>query len=185
MAWILKNKTEYSITHINTLTNEEVKSSMIYNHKELGVFYIFDSLLTMPYQRKYVFSLIQEMEKLGIDKRELQQKLGNIMDLCRDKPNGFEMDIYSIASGVSNFMKDIWDYRKSALMVTSLMVFQENENIGQFEQSISEQKISTWSKDPDMLDFFLNKALERCNQVSNIYTNLTQKYSQASQAGSQ
>lgn len=179
MAWKLTNKTEDFIIHTNTLTNEEVRSSKIYTHKELGVFYIFDSLLNMPYQRKYIFSLIQEMEKLGIDKKELQQKLEKVMELCRDKPKGFEMDVYSIASTLNAFTKDIWDFKKSALMVTSLMVFQESENIGQFDQQLSEKKISEWSKDLEMLDFFLNLALERCNQVSNTYTNLTRKYSQA------
>lgn len=178
MAWIIKNKSIDSITHSNTLTGEEVRSSKIYTHNDLGEFYIFDSLLTMPYQRKYIFSLVQEMEKLGIDKKELQQKLADIMTLCRDKPAGFEMDVYSIASNLNNFTKDIWDFRKSALMVTSLMVFQESENIGQFDQQASENKISEWSKDVEMLDFFLNSALEKCNLVSNSYTNLTQKFSE-------
>jgi hypothetical protein len=178
MPWKQVEKTKSHLLFENTQTGETVKASKIYDHAELGVFYAFDNILQMPYSRKYIFDLAQQMEKIGIEKDELADKMKQIQDLCKDKKQGFEMDVYAIAQTVERLVKDNWDYQKTAMLVTSIIIIQEGEAIGMFDQAQAMHKTMQWKMDANMLGFFLSIAAERCNKVSNSFANFTPLFSE-------
>jgi hypothetical protein len=172
--WKLKEKTEEALVYENTNTGEQVRCGRIYTHNELGVFYAFDNILQMPFQRKFLFDLAQQMEKIGIEKEELIDRMGKIQELCKDKKEGFELDIYAIAKGVEQTAKDHWDFEKTALLVTTLVVIQEGESIGYFDQAQSVRKLDLWKKDKDMLGFFLSVVSNLCSPLSKSFGAFTQ-----------
>lgn len=176
--WIQSSKTDQYLEYQNNQTGEVSRWSRIYFHNELGVFYAIDNVLQLPYQRKYLFDLAQQMERIGMEKDELSNKMQEIMTLCRDKKEGFELDIYSIAQGVERYMKDVWDYQKTALMVVALIVIQDGEQIGFFDQQQAEQKINKWMKDKEMLGFFLSIASQRISPVNSSFGQFTQMFSE-------
>lgn len=161
--WKLSEKTEKALIYTNSNTGERVQWSKIYTHAELGNFYAVDNILEMPFSRKHIFDLAQQMERIGIEKQEMQEKMQQIMDLCKEKKPGYELDVYTIANNINNTLKDSWDYEKTAMLVCSLIIIQENEVIDTFNQDEAIKKINLWSKDKHMMGFFLSIANLRCN----------------------
>lgn len=176
--WIQTSKTEQSLTYTNNQTGEQIVCQQVYDHRELGKFYVFENILQMPFSRKYIFDLAQQMEKIGIEKDELADKMRSVMELCRKREQGFELEVYSIANTVHNHVKGVWDYQKTALMVAAVMIIQEGENIGHFSQQEAERKIDAWRRDATMLGFFLNTVTEKCNKVNKSFANFTQLFSE-------
>jgi hypothetical protein len=160
--WKLQTKEEDALIYVNENTGEFVRCGKIFHHDELGSFYAFDNLMQMPYQRKFVFDMAQTMERIGMEKKELLERINKILTLCKDKEKGWELDVYSTAQHIEATIKDGWDYQKTALLVASVVVLQEGENIGLFDQSSSERKILQWSKVPEMLGFFLSIVEVKC-----------------------
>lgn len=177
--WTLKNKTKNQLIYENTRTGEQCTASFVWQHPELGNFYCVDNLLQLPFTRKFVFDLAQQMERVGIEKDELAVKMEDIKTLCKEKKPGFELDVYSIASTVGQYVKDGWDYQKTAMLVTTVCILEENESIGYFDQQQGMAKVNTWKKDPAMLSFFLNCVSEKCSHLNNSYTNFTQIFSKS------
>lgn len=177
--WIQTNKTDQALTFTNNQTGEQISCGKIYDHSELGKFYAFDNILQMPFSRKYVFDLAQQMEKIGIEKDELADKMKTMMELIRKREQGFELEVYSIANIVHDHVKGVWDYQKTALMVASVIIIQEGENIGHFSQQDAERKIDAWRRDAAMLGFFLNTVMEKCSKVNNSFANYTHLFSES------
>ncbi len=176
--WKQKIKTEKQIVFLNETTGEECVASHVYTHKDLGEFYMFDSLLTMPFQRKYVFDLIQQNEKIGIEKPELTKYIENIKELIKNQSKGFDMEIFRIVSYVEAKLKDSWDYQKSSLMAVALTVVQDGDNINGFNQSDAEAKLNLWTQDPTMLAFFLNFLQLRLSSLTNMLDTSSRTYSE-------
>jgi hypothetical protein len=177
--WQLKTKTDKGLQYVNTNTGEQVNCGRIYTHPELGNFYAFDNIMQMPYQRKYIFDLAQTMEKIGMDKDELKDKVENIMNLCKEKKQGWELDVYATAQHIDATLKNAWDYQKTAMLICAMVVIQEGENIGMFDQGEAEAKIKSWSKDKSMLGFFLSIVNQRCSILTGFLDRSTPMFSQA------
>lgn len=161
--WKLSEKTDKALIYLNTNTNERSTWSKIYTHPELGDFYCIDNIMNLPFQRKYLFDLAQQMERIGIEKQEMLDKMQQIMDLCKEKKQGYELEVYNIASTINTTLKDGWDYEKTAMLVCAMMIIQENEIIDTFNQDEAIKKINLWSKDKHMIGFFLTIANSKCN----------------------
>lgn len=172
--WQIKSKSTERLLYVNTNTGEECSFSKVYDHPELGLFYIVDNILQLPYQRKYLFDLAQQLEKVGIEKAELLSHMDSILALCKERRPGFELDVYAIAQRIQATLKDHWDYRKTALFAVTLCVIQAGDNIASFDQTESQRRIDLWSKDPTMLSFFLTGLSKRCEPLTESYTGLIQ-----------
>lgn len=177
--WQLKTKSDKGLLYVNANTGEQVNCSKVYTHAELGNFYAFDNIMQMPYQRKYIFDLAQTMEKIGMDKEELQVKISSILDLCREKKQGWELDVYATAQHIEATLKNAWDYQKTAMLICAMVIIQEDENIGLFDQGEAEVKIKTWSKDKNMLGFFLSIVNRKCSILTGFLDKSTPMSSQA------
>lgn len=174
--WEFKSKAGDKLLYRNSNTGEECTFSKIYDHRDLGVFYMVDNVLMLPYSRKYLWDLAGQMEKIGIEKDELNNRMEEVMSLCRDKKQGFELDVYAIAQRITATLKDHWDYQKTALLAVSLCVIQAGDNIGAFDQLESQRRMAEWGKDRVMMDFFLSalsKRLEPLNNSFNAFTHLS------------
>lgn len=172
--WNEKTVSDKSIIYINTNTGEEASASLVYNHPELGRFFMFDSIMTMPFQRKYVFDLIQQNERIGIEKKELLTHLESVKEFINaGKPN----EAFGTVMYIESKLKDGWDYQKSSLLICALLVVQEDENINGFNQSDAEEKINKWAVDLTMLSFFLNFAQLRINSLMNFVNRSSSTFS--------
>jgi hypothetical protein len=174
MPWILKEKTNNALHYVNTLTNETSTWSKIWTHSELGDFYCIDNIMMLPYQRKFGFDLAQQMEKIGIEKDEMVNSMQEIMDLCKEKKQGFDLEVFSKAQIIHSTLKNGWDYQKTALMTCSLLIIQEGDTIDIIDQTESVNKINLWSKDKPMMGFFLSIANQRCSSLINSLDPFTQ-----------
>jgi hypothetical protein len=177
--WQLATKNPTSLVYRNTNTGEECRFSKVYDHTDLGVFYIVDNILTLPYQRKYLFDLAGQMERVGIEKAELTTSIDMILNLLREKKQGFDLEIYAIASRIQSTLKDQWDYRKTALFACALCVIQDGDNIASFDQLEAIRRINAWERDPTMLAFFLTALNRLLTPVNESFTGLTQAFSAA------
>lgn len=174
--WNKTKVTEKQILYTNSITGEETSVDLVYKHSELGNFYIFPSIFSLPYTRKMVFDLIQQNERLGIEKKELIEYIERIKKLCQE---GKTMDIYAIASYMESKAKEHWDYKRSSLAIVALLIVQEDENISAFNQGEIEEKINRFSQDPTMLDFFLQYAQLRVESLMKLQESSSKIYSQA------
>jgi hypothetical protein len=163
--WKLKNKTEKKLLFVNENTQEECVASLVYTDDDFGTFYMFDSMLTMPFQRKYIFDLIQQNERIGIEKKELLDHINSIKEFCQ---SGDTMKAFGTAMYIESKLKNSIDFERSALLVTALLVVQEDENIGGFSQERAMEKIEQWSQKPAMISFFLNFAQMRITSFLNF-----------------
>lgn len=176
----------YKITHRtdsvvqveNTASNETYILKLIYDHKELGKFYVFPSILTMPFQRKAIFDLIRQHEIIGTQKKELIKENEEIMKLLVDKPQGFEHEIYTKLWNTNSTLKNAWDFYKTASAIVPLLIIPESdlENIGVYEQERQEQYINLWSKDSAMFAFFLNTVQGKMNNFYNQFNHASSDY---------
>lgn len=166
----LKNDTSTGLTRLK----------LIKRHSELGDFYVFNNTLSMPYQRKVMFDLIQQFNTLGIDKEELIKENNEILSLLESREQGFEMKVYSKVAEINKTAKSFWDYQKSAMLIVSLLIVHEDDMdlIGIFDQEQSEKRIKEWSKDSDLLGFFLNIAESKCNNLISKLDLSTPSYSE-------
>jgi hypothetical protein len=125
----------------------------------------------MPYQRKVMFDMIQQYNTLGIDKEELIKENKEILAMLEKREQGYEMKIYSKIATITNTAKSFWDYQKSSMLITALLIIPENqlELIGIFDQEKAEANIKEWAKDSEMLGFFLNVAQQKCNNLTNKF----------------
>jgi hypothetical protein len=57
------------------------------------------------------------------------------------------------------------------MLISALLIIPENqlELIGIFDQEKAEENIKLWSKDSEMLGFFLNVAQQKCNNLTNKF----------------
>jgi hypothetical protein len=156
---------------LNESTKELTKMKLIRNNSELGNFYSFNSILSMPYQRKVMFDMIQQYNTLGIDKEELIKENKEILAMLEKREQGYDMKIYSKIATITNTAKSFWDYQKSSMLITALLIIPENqlELIGIFDQEKAEENIKLWSRDSEMLGFFLNVAQQKCNNLTNKF----------------
>lgn len=162
----------------NTSSNETYIMKLIYDHKELGKFYAFGSIFSMPFQRKAIFDLIRQHEIIGTDKKELIASNEEIMKLLVEKPTGWEHDAYTKIFNINSTLKTAWDYYKTASAIVPLIVVPEAdlENIGIYEQDKQETYITTWSKDSTMFAFFLSIVQRKMNNFYNQYNPASQDY---------
>jgi hypothetical protein len=165
----IHKKTESEVWMLNESTKELTKLKQIRNHPDLGRFYAFNSILSIPYQRKVMFDLIQQYNTLGIDKEELIKENKEILEMLEKRESGYEMKIYSKIATITNTAKSFWDYQKSSMLITSLLIVPESELdlIGIFDQERAESNIKEWGKDSELLGFFLNIAQQKCNNLTN------------------
>jgi hypothetical protein len=179
-----KNNTEAWIK--SDATGELTRMKLIKKHPSLGNFYTFNSILSMPYQRKLMFDLIQQYNTLGIDKEELIKENTEILQMLEKREQGFEMKIYSKIATITNTAKSFWDYNKSSMLIVSLLIVHENDldMIGIFDQEKSEENIKQWSKDSDLMGFFLKIAQQKCNNLTNRYEHDTVNYLEEAQPNS-
>jgi hypothetical protein len=173
--WNLKSKTADRLVYMNDNTQEECTASLIYHDEDFGSFFMLDNMLSMPYQRKYIFDLIQQNERIGIEKKELETHLNSIKEFCKA---GDAMSAYGTAMYIESKLKNSIDYEKSALLVTALLVVQEDDNIGAFNQEKAMELINKWSEKPTMLAFFLNFAQKRINVFLNFVNKSSSTYSE-------
>lgn len=171
MAYTIHKKTGSEVWMLNETTKELTKMKLIRKHSELGNFYCFNSILSMPYQRKVMFDMIQQYNTLGIDKEELIKENKEILEMLEKREQGYEMKIYSKIATITNTAKTFWDYQKSSMLISALLIIPENqlELIGVFDQEKAEENIKLWSKDSEMLGFFLNVAQQKCNNLTNKF----------------
>lgn len=165
----IHKKTESEVWLINESTKELTKMKQIRNHPELGRFYSFNSILSMPYQRKVMFDMIQQYNTLGIDKEELIKENKEILEMLEKREAGYEMKIYSKIATITNTAKSFWDYQKSSMLITTLLIIPESELdlIGIFDQERAENNIAIWGRDSELLSFFLSVAQQKCNNLTN------------------
>ena len=175
----IHKKTNTEVFIKSEMTGELTRLKLIKKHSTLGNFYVFNSILSMPYQRKLMFDLIQQYNTLGIDKDELIKENTEILKMLETREQGFEMKIYSKIASITNTAKSFWDYKKSSMLITSLLIVHESEldMIGYFDQDKAEENIKEWSKDSDLLGFFLNIAQQKTNNLLNKFEHDTQNYS--------
>jgi hypothetical protein len=123
----------------------------------------------MPYQRKVMFDMVQQYNTLGIDKEELIKENKEILEMLEKRESGYEMKIYSKIATITNTAKSFWDYQKSSMLITTLLIVPEAELdlIGIFDQERAEENIKNWGKDSELLGFFLNIAQQKCNNLTN------------------
>lgn len=171
MAYTIHKKTGSEVWMLNETTKELTKMKLIRKHSELGNFYSFNSILSMPYQRKVMFDMIQQYNTLGIDKDELIKENKEILEMLEKREQGYEMKIYSKIATITNTAKSFWDYHKSSMLITALLIIPESqlELIGVFDQEKAEANIKEWSRDSEMLGFFLNVAQQKCNNLTNKF----------------
>jgi hypothetical protein len=169
--YTIHKKTGSEVWMLNESTKELTKMKLIRSNSELGNFYSFNSILSMPYQRKVMFDMIQQYNTLGIDKDELIKENKQILEMLEKREQGYEMKIYSKIATITNTAKSFWDYQKSSMLITALLIIPENqlELIGVFDQEKAEANIKLWSKDSEMLGFFLNVAQQKCNNLTNKF----------------
>ncbi|CAA7196735.1 hypothetical protein [Chryseobacterium potabilaquae] len=162
-------KTPQEVWVMNETSKELTRLKRIKSHWELGDFYVFNSVLSMPYQRKVMFDLIQQFNTLGIDKEELIKENNEILTLLESREQGFEMKIYSKITEINKTAKSLWDYQRSSMLIAALLVVHEDDLdlIGIFDQQQAEKRINEWSKDSELLAFFLNIAQMKCNNLIN------------------
>lgn len=162
-------KTNNEVWVMNETSKELTRLKLIKRHSELGNFYVFNSVLSMPYQRKVMFDLIQQFNTLGIDKDELIKENTEILTLLESREQGFEMKVYSKVAEINKTAKSFWDYQRSSILIAALLVVHEDDLdlIGIFDQEQAEKRINEWSKDSDLLAFFLNIAQMKCNNLIN------------------
>ncbi len=169
--YTIHKKTGSEVWMLNESTKELTKMKLIRNNSELGNFYSFNSILSMPYQRKVMFDMIQQYNTLGIDKEELIKENKEILAMLEKREQGYDMKIYSKIATITNTAKSFWDYQKSSMLITALLIIPENqlELIGIFDQEKAEENIKLWSRDSEMLGFFLNVAQQKCNNLTNKF----------------
>ena len=162
-------KTNNEVWVMNETSKELTRLKLIKRHSELGNFYVFNSVLSMPYQRKVMFDLIQQFNTLGIDKEELIKENTEILSLLESREQGFEMKVYSKVAEINKTAKSFWDYQRSSMLIAALLIVHEDDLdlIGIFDQEQAEKRINEWSKDSDLLAFFLNIAQMKCNNLIN------------------
>lgn len=162
----------------NTSSNETYIMKLIYDHKELGKFYAFGSIFSMPFQRKAIFDLIRQHEIIGTDKKELIASNEEIMKLMVDKPNGWEHEAYTKLFNTNSTLKTAWDYYKTASAIVPLVVVPECdlESIGVYEQDKQETYINEWTKDSAMFAFFLSIVQRKMSNFYNQYNPVSQDF---------
>ncbi|MCQ4139216.1 hypothetical protein [Chryseobacterium sp. EO14] len=167
--YTIYKKTKDEVYMMNETSKELTRMKLIKRHSELGNFYVFNSVLSMPYQRKVMFDLIQQFNTLGIDKEELIKENTEILSLLESREQGFEMKIYSKIAEINKTAKSFWDYQKSSMLIAALLIVHESDLdlIGIFDQEQAEKRIKEWSKDSDLLGFFLSTAQHKCNNLIN------------------
>jgi len=154
--------------------NETSTWSLIYKHSELGKFYIIDNIMTLPFLRKHIFDLAQQYERVGIEKKELIDKTDQILKLLKDKPQGYELDIYSITQRINMTCKDGWDFFKTQCMIMPLLITQDGWDIGNYDQSEAMARVNLWMKDKYLIEVFMNAASQCCSTVTNSFEDFTQ-----------
>lgn len=162
----------------NTTSNETYTLRVIYDHKEFGKFYVFSSILTMPFHRKAIFDLIRQHEVIGTDKKGLISENEEILDLLIKKPEGFEHTIYTMLYNRNLVLKDSWDFFKTASAIVPLLIVPECdlETIGVYEQEKQDQYINLWSKDSAMFAFFLSIVQRKMNNFYNHFNPASRDY---------
>lgn len=162
-------KTSSEVWMISETSKELMRLKLIKRHSELGNFYVFNNVLSMPYQRKVMFDLIQQFNTLGIDKENLIKENNEILSLLESREQGFEMKIYSKISEINKVAKSFWDYQKTSMLIAALLVVHEDDLdlIGIFDQEQAEKRIKEWSADSELLAFFLSTAQRKCNNMIN------------------
>jgi len=155
----------------NTVSQELTQLKLIKQHPEYGKFYAFNTIHSMPHQRKLMFDLIQQFNSIGMDKEELKKEMNSIMQLLEKKEQGYEMKIYQKVATVEKIATDFWDYRQTSLLICSLCIIPESDldMIGVFDQEKAQKYINEWAKDPDLLAFFLTITQKLCNSLTNKF----------------
>lgn len=162
--WQLINSEDKKLIYKNSNSAEICKLTEIYNG-EVGRYFIFDNILTMPYQRKWIFDSIQQHERIGIDKEELIVKLDECLTLLKE---GDTHNPFALLTAIKTTIKDSWDAVKTAQLVTSLLIVEEDEHIDSFDYDLSMKKLAKWSKEPKLSAFFLNAAQSKMIELTNI-----------------
>ena len=166
-------KVSYKDNEVAIVTNEINGSNYvlepIFTNSELGTFYIFKSLLNMPYKRMCMYDILKQMEVIGINKDELESKLKEIKDLIVEKEKGFLEKIYSHIDFLEQTSKSFWDYKNTILMLIGLTIVHEDDltNIGNFEQSIIQKNIKEWENYPAMFEVFFYQVDKKTNTFWN------------------
>ena len=177
----LETPNSEKLIYKNDISSEECVLTQIHK-SDMGVFYVFDNPLQMPFQRKYAFELIKQHENLGLSKNEIAESLEKIKELSKSAED-LSHEIFFHAESTLSKLKDSWDYQKTALMTAAAMIIEEGESIDYFTQDTAVAKINKWSTDSTMLAFFLNIAQVRLNSLTSPFMPNSQSASQKEAIG--
>jgi hypothetical protein len=175
MAYEIIEQTENSRTYKNQFVNETYKLDFL-KVCEFGNFYIFENPLNMPKARLSAFNQIIERESYGVAKPELISKINNVIHLIETKPQAFVEQSYHELQQLSTLVKDSWDYAYTSQLITALLIVDENEDIGGFDLTKAAEKVKIWMQDPELFDFFLQCATQKCNIYSSFLKLSSQMY---------
>lgn len=163
MYEIKEKTTEKAVIYCNA-TKSTYKLKCIRTDANYGNFYMFNSVLEMPTLRYTAYELVKEFNKLGFDAEDLKKDHENIKKIVLEAENYKSAlhEIYNIIAQQEAKIKNYWNHKNSLLMITALLIIPEAQltEIGDFNQSIAEGNIKQWSKDTEMINFFLDLAIQ-------------------------
>ncbi len=176
---IVKN-TNNEVIVSNNLTGTEYYLDLLYNHQDLGKYYIFRNVLNLPYLRKAAFDVVRGLDTLGIAEDELTLKINAICEELEFQEQGFAQRALLEANFIKETLKNHWDYKRTLIMLLGLVIVPESqlEDIGNYDQRVIEDNVKEISKDSNMLEVFFFALTSKLEILSNFAQQDTLDYSQ-------
>jgi hypothetical protein len=145
---------------------EQYKLNLACDHPSFGKIYYFSNIVNMPYLRLAGYQTIVEFTKIGISQDEAKKELENVLELMKA---GDYMNAYAKGDQLKNKISDFWNHYKTNLFLIGLIFVHESQlgSIGVYEQEISEKNINDWTKDKDLIGFFLQRLQILSNNSKN------------------
>lgn len=145
-------ETEEYLIYRNDLVSIEHKLIPIWTI-ENDRYLAFSNIMNMTASRLMVFQQIQELEKIGITKTEIINKLKSIKEYCKE---GDTHSAYSLADYIEENMKDHWDISKTFRAIIPLCIIKESEIqlMGSYDKELCENNMKEIEANPQMLEFF-------------------------------
>jgi hypothetical protein len=175
---IVKN-TNNEVIVSNNLTGTEYYLDLLYNHQDLGKYYIFRNVLNIPYLRKAAFDVVRGLDVLGITGDELEEKINAIYEELEFQESGFAQRALIEVNFIKETLKNHWDHKKTLIMLLGLLIVPESqlEDIGNYDQKVIEENIKIISKDHNLMEVFFYAVSSRLEILSNFAQTDTLDYS--------